>query len=416
MRFAPRPTVAILPLIAVYVLIVLANPSIQPYSDSTRYIWFAQNLTRGYYSPTPDVNLWNGPGYPMVLWPFAALGSPWVLAKLANCILMFGALVYFHATLRSYVSPRAAVASTYILGLWPPVLRIVPWLLSEVLSIFLACGFAFHVCRIRGDRRGRWLHLVAASLYVAYLSLTKVLYGYVVLVCLVAFAGLYAWRRRALLRSYAAVFGLGLALCVPYLVYTYSLTGKVFYWSTSGGLSLYWMASPYKSDLGDWHLPSAIKGIPKLAENHSEFFSEIGSLSQVKQDDALRRRAIENITGHPGAFLANWLANIGRLLFNYPYAYNPQRSSTYLYMLPGMFLAVACIVCIPASIARRAQLPTEIRALLLFAGVSLGGTSLLSAFNRFLLPVLPILLLWLAFVLTHFVRIAIAPTGYTRET
>lgn len=409
MRFPRRPAFALLPLAALYILIVLTHPSVPPYSDSTRYIWFADNLARGYYSPKPDINLWNGPGYPLILWPFAALGLPWVLAKLANCVFMFGALVYFHATLRSYVSPRAALITVYALGLWPPIIRIVPWLLTEVLSIFLVSGFAFHASKLGEQRRWRWLHLGIASLYMAYLSLTRVLYGYVMLACLIAFAGLYIWRRRALLKAYAMVFGLGLVLCVPYLIYTYSLTGKVFYWSTSGGLSLYWMASPYKSDLGDWHLPGTIKGTPKLAENHAEFFSEIGGLSQVKQDDALKKRAIENIARHPGAFLMNWLANVGRLLFNYPYSYNPQRLSTYLYMLPGMFLVVASLVCIRPTIARRKQLPTEIWALLLFAAVALGGGSLLSTFNRFLLPILPIALLWLCFVLTRLVKIEMAP-------
>ena len=45
----------------------------------------------------------------------------------------------------------------------------------------------------------------------------------------------------------------------------------------------------------------------------------------------------------------------------------------------------------------------------LFAAVALGGSSLLSAFNRFLLPVLPILLLWLCFALTRFLKIEITP-------
>ena len=408
MRFPRRPAFAFLPLVALYLLMVLASPSSAPFSDSTRYIWFAENLARGYYSPRPDINLWNGPGYPFLLWPFAALGLPWGLAKIVNCFLMFGALVYFHAMLRSYVSPRAALVTSYVLGLWPPILRIVPELLTEVLSIFLVCGFAFHVSRLGCRGRKFWFHLSMAAFYMAYLSLTRVYYGYVILVCLVAFAGLYLWKRRPLLRAYAIVFGLGLVLCIPYLIYTYSLTGRVFYWSTSAGLSLYWMASPYKSDLGDWHLPSTVKGIPQLAKNHAEFFSEIGSLSQVEQDAALRRRALENIAHHPGAFLKNCLANIGRLLFNYPYAYNPQRPSTYLYALPGMLLVVASLLCIRPTIARRRQVPAEFLALLIFGAVAFGGSSLLSAFNRFFLPLLPIVLLWLCFVLTRFVKIEIA--------
>jgi hypothetical protein len=413
MKLPKAPALRFLPLLVLYLLIVGVNPGTALLSDSARYIWFAKNLAHGYYSPQPDINLWNGPGYPLVLWPFAAVGLPWVWAKVANCFFMFGALLYFHALVRRYTSSRAALAGGYVLGLWPPILRIVPALLTEVLAILLVCGFAFHFCKIGRPGRVRWLHLGLAAAYMAYLALTRVFYGYVMLACLIAFAGIYVWRRAvrrrgALVARWAAVFGLGLLLCAPYLVYTHSLTGKPFYWATSGGLSLYWMASPYESDLGDWYLPGAIKGVPELSKNHSEFFAEIGHLSAVEQDDALKKRALENIAAHPEKFLKNWLANIGRLLFNYPYSYKPLRASTYLYMVPGILLVAVSLLCIPWTLRKRGRVPAEIWALLLVAAVAFGGNTLLSAFNRFLLPILPIVLLWICFVVTRLRRVETA--------
>jgi hypothetical protein len=408
MRFPKAPALRLLPLVAVYGWLVTMNPGIAQFSDSTRYIWFAENLTHGYYSPKAYINLWNGPGYPIMLWPFAALGLAWIWAKVANCILMFGAVLYFYALLRTYVSPRVALVGAYVLGLWPPILRIVPALLTEVLAIFLVCGFAFHFCRLGCGGR-RWLHLGAASAYLAYLALTRALYGYVILACLIAFAGACVWKRVVgmrgrLLARWAVVFGIGLLLCLPYLIYTYSLTGKPFYWSTSGGLSLYWMASPHKADLGDWHLPNAVKGIPELTKNHSAFFAEIGSLSAVEQDAALKRRALENIAAHPGKFARNWLANVGRLLFNSPYSYEREKSSIYLHIVPGVMLVGVSLLCIPLTLRNRRRVPPEMWALLLFAAVAFGGSSLLSAFNRFFLPILPIVLLWICFVVSRLVR------------
>lgn len=396
-----------LPLLLVYLVLVFSKPSYAPMSDSTRYVWFAENLARGYYSPKHDLNLWNGPGYPLILAPFAFFKAPWFGAKLLNCVFMIGAVLYFYSMLRAYVPPRMALLIAYILGLWPPALRMVPSLMTEILSIFLVCGFAFHLCRLhRGEKHWR-THLLLASIYMGYLALTRVLFGYVILTGFVVYLALYIWKRRGVFRDYLMVYVFAMLVASPYLVYTYSSTGRIFYWSNSGGLSLYWMASPYKGDFGDWHLPGTLKTNPELDKNHQEFFARIGSLSAVEQDEALKTEALQNIAASPGKFVSNWLANVGRLLFNYPYSYTPQRPSTYLYMLPGMVLSVLSILCIYPTYAARSQIPREIWALLLFGAVSFGGSSLLSAFNRFFLPILPVALLWLGFVLARLVKVKV---------
>jgi hypothetical protein len=64
---------------------------------------------------------------------------------------------------------------------------------------------------------------------------------------------------------------LGMAVCIPYLVYTYSNAHRIFYWSDSGGSQLYWMASGQSSDLGDWHNSPTVFTDPHLAP-HRPFF------------------------------------------------------------------------------------------------------------------------------------------------
>ncbi|MFZ1947106.1 MAG: hypothetical protein WAW06_06135 [bacterium] len=422
-----RARLLLLPLAVLYLAIALASPSSPPTGDTARYVRFAENLTRGHYSSPGEVNLWNGPGYPLMLAPFVALKLPWVWAKILNAALLVAALAYFQATLGRYVSPKCAVIATCVLGLWPPLVKMVPLLLSEVPSVFLVCGFAFHFCACQAGRapasraRGNSLvHTIVSALFLGYLALTRVLFGYVALTLAVLSLAVYAWRRKpAFLRS-ALVSVLALVICLPYLVYTYSLTGRPFYWATSGGLSLYWMASPYQGDLGDWHTPGAVVRIPELARNHADFFTEIGRLSPVAQDDALRRRALENIGAHPGRYLANWVANLGRLIFNYPYSYRTERPSPWLHVIPGALLVAALAWSALALGARRirrrnqasggtrvseearrqgeTQIPAEIWVLALFGLAAFGGSSLLSAFNRFLLPILPVALLWIASV------------------
>ncbi len=65
---------------------------------------------------------------------------------------------------------------------------------------------------------------------------------------------------------------MALIWCVPYLLMTYSLTGKPFYWGSSGGLSLYWMSTPYDTEMGDWFSKIDVKERPELF-HHRDFLS-----------------------------------------------------------------------------------------------------------------------------------------------
>ena len=78
------------------------------------------------------------------------------------------------------------------------------------------------------------------------------LFGYVVgAAILIYLVASIIYRKRWALRA-LAVASIALAVCVPYLYRNYSLTGRVFYWAQSGGLSLYWMSSPMGEEYGDW--------------------------------------------------------------------------------------------------------------------------------------------------------------------
>src|SRR6266851_5649506 len=90
-----RTLTRLAPLLIVYafVFFVASRPTLE--GDEPRYAEFATHLTHGYYSDRPDVNLWNGPGYPLVLAPFVALHLPWRVVKAVNVFFLFGAVVYF---------------------------------------------------------------------------------------------------------------------------------------------------------------------------------------------------------------------------------------------------------------------------------------------------------------------------------
>jgi Methyltransferase domain len=160
----------------------------------------------------------------------------------------------------------------------------------------------------------------------------------------------------------------------------------------------------YPSELGSWFSVTDVKEKPELAP-HREFFANLERLSDVEQDDALKKQAVYNITHHPAKFAVNWAANVGRLLFSYPFSLGSDRLTTYFYMAPNIFVVVLLLLSLfPAALRPRA-IPFEMWALLIFALTAFGGSTLLSAYDRQFRPLVPILCAWMAFVYVRVLRI-----------
>jgi hypothetical protein len=406
-KIVTRQIPKLVPLLLLYLaLIILLSPDTFQRAEAY-YFGYAEHLLEN--DDSPPATLWWGPGYSLVLIPFAALNAPLLAARLMNAFFLFGALIYFYRTVSLYVAERDSLIFTYVLGLYPPLMRELPLLLTENLVYLLICGFMFHFCKLFQGTGKKPFHLLAASLYLAYLALTKIFFGYVILTGLVFYLIVFVWRRRDQRKITTLVYGLSLLWCIPYLLVTYSLTGKVFYWATSGGMSLYWMSSPYAGELGSWFSDDDVQALPELSP-HREFFAGIADLSEVERDEALKKQALDNIIHHPSRFLMNWIANVGRLLFSYPFSYTPQKISTYFYLLPNMFLVVFLVVSVYPATLRRRAIPYEIYAVLLFALIAVGGTSLLCAYDRQFRPLVPIFLLWLSFVYVRILRIELRGT------
>ncbi|PYO51142.1 MAG: hypothetical protein DMD72_00420 [Gemmatimonadetes bacterium] len=407
-------TAKFLPLLALYLAIVLVFAKDGFQGDESRYVQYASNLTQGYYAD-PVYVLWNGPGYPLLLAPCMALGCSWLLVKLLNAFFLFGGLLYFYRTLTFYLSEQMATFFAFLLGLYPPILQEAPALLTEPLAFFLICAFCFYYCRLGQQPEGRVATLLAA-VCLGWLALTKIFFGYVLLASLFCFLLLSLWSGRQEHRRSWRTFLLALILCMPYLFYTYTVTGRVFYWGNSGGTSAYWISTPYREELGDWNgSPGHLRqNNENLILNHGAYFGRLANLPPIEWDGELEKRALQNITEHPGKFLLNLLANIGRLLFSYPFSYTPQKLSTFVYLIPNMFLVVVFVLLILPAWMARGVIPPELKALLLVAGVAFCGSSLLSGYHRQAQILVPIILLWIAYVLTRVleIRIRVHETGH----
>ena len=393
-----------LPLLSLYLVIAVIASSPAFVGDEDGYVENASRMVHGQAVSPQDLRLWWGPGYPFVLVPFIVFRLPWIVAKCLNAGFLFGAVIYFYRLIQRYIPGTAALVITFALGLYLPFMPELPYLLPECMTILLICGFMFHFCSVYNNAHRFRLHLAAASVYLAYLALTKVFFGYVIVTILVLWLGLLLWRRTPALRNALMVFVLALIWCVPYLLYTRSLTGRNFYWGTSGGMSLYWISTPYPSELGSWFSVTDVNEKPELAP-HREFFAKLERFSDVERDDALKKQAVYNITHHPAKYVANWAANVGRLLFSYPFSLGSDRLSTYFYMVPNMFVVVLFLLSLfPAALRPRA-IPFEMWALLIFALTAFSGSTLLSAYDRQFRPLVPMLCAWMGFVYVRVLRI-----------
>jgi hypothetical protein len=101
------------------------------------------------------------------------------------------------------------------------------------------------------------------------------------------------------------------------------------------------------------------------------------------------------------------LANIGRLLFSYPFSYTPQKLSTFVYLVPNMFLVVLFVLLILPAWMARSVIPPELKSLVLVAGVAFCASSLVSGYHRQAQILVPIILLWIAYILTRVLEIRI---------
>lgn len=404
-----RTKLALSPLLCVYVLATFFFP--RRASDERNYVELAHNLLDGHYAglgwrpATPygtsadpaNPDLWFGPGLPSALAPLVAVDLPIEALRLTGAIFLFGAVLVFHELLRLRISEGTALVGAYALGLYFPFYVLLPTVHSEPLAILLIVSMLYLLSRYLAG--GGLAYGIAAAAAAAGVAMTRVAYGWVLTGMLVAF-GLW-WlvsRRRDVLRV-AGVYALALALCLPWLAFTYSVTERLFVWGNSGSLSLYWMSSPYPQDLGDWRggAYEVVVSDPRLA-HHREFFLELAPLDPTEQNRRLERRAIENIRGSPGKFAKNVAANVSRMTLGFPFSATQEKLNTLYYLVPNAVILWALVGCAALLLAtRRHTFGFEGIVFGAFAGLAFALHSLLAAFPRMIMPLIPIAL-WFVFV------------------
>ena len=424
-----KPAIYLWPILAIYLGIVAKFAANEPLGDGIRFWAYAGNILKGTYA-TPEVGMLHmGPGYPMLLSIFRGLDIPIFIAIALNTILLFGACVYLYKIISQFLPPKVAIVITYAFAFWDPFLLY--WmqkLCSEPLVVFLIVYAIYHLLNYYNTPHTKILLKISAAL--AYIALTKVIFGYVLLVFLILSAIIYVISKQKVFHKNIMIAGLALLFCLPYLGYTYKETGKLFYWGNSGGELLYWTASPHQTDLGEWHAAGPgmndffaqrhnLSGIDpdlvyevnelitkRIYQDHKTFKEKLNGLGSYSADALYKQEAIKNIKAHPINFIKNWIMNIGRITLGYPHALfaKPPFSSfmSLLNIIKSSFLVVFFILSLLLSLRLRKQIPHAYWSILLFGMIYFGGVSILAAQSqRFLIPIFPILFIWMGYLASY---------------
>lgn len=422
-RLHGNPYVLFIPFLIFYLIIVWALRHHPVISDETRYIGYAQNIMHGFYSPpAPNIFLWNGPGYPVFLIPFVALKFPMVCIAMLNAILLYLSVVILFKILQRYISFRNAFLVSVFWACNINAYITMIYVFTESLTTFLIILLAY--CLIKTFEQPSKKYVFISGFILGYIILTKVVFAYVLLPMLAGFFLCWIFRRKNIFyQKSLKILLIALATTLPYLAYTFHLTGKIYYWGNSGGQQLYWMSTPHSGEYGDFQSPflefknNPIPRIqipayePILKYRHKEDMEKVlnnkchSFFLGTEQDEAFKSLAIKNIISHPLKYMMNCISNTGRMLFNYPYSYSSETPVTLFRMPFNVILVVLMLFCIIPTALNWKRIIFPLRFMLIFTCLYLLASISLCALPRVFTIIIPVLLFWVVFIMKKSLKI-----------
>lgn len=436
--FFNNPYLLYSPFLVLLILFVLKYSTNQIWGDEGYYLLFANNLLNGFYSPpAPDISLHYGPGYPLILAPFVAFNAPHILIKLVNPVFYFLSIIFLHKTLILVVNKKLAVIGSLFWALYYEAYYFMHRMHSEIFVAFLIVLLVYTTTIAFRNLKQPYKdkNIYFAGFLFGFIALTKVIFGYVILVILTGtiFFRIINKDNQRYKRAFAIAF-IALITTAPYLAYTYKITNRLFYWGTTGGNNLYWLTNPSNNEYGMWlpdpdildttiNKPSKtdLKNLGQLGTldpfvfipgaqdsvnlKHQEDFKEIKRYTGLERDDILKKMAIRNIKEHPIIFAKNCFCNIGRIIFNYPNAYMLQKPTNLVHFFANGIIVVFLIFCTIIFMINWNKTLFQIRFLFLISIIYLGGSVLGSAENRMFTIIVPFFIHFIAYTIQNSLHI-----------
>lgn len=414
-----NPYLLFSPFLIAFILLVFILPTDGLSGDQPRYLECAINLLHGYFSPSkPNIQLINGPGYPIILMPFIALNLPIISITIMNAFFYYFSIIFIFKALNEFLSFSLSLIFSFAWSLYFVAYPHIPYIATETFTYLLISLFIYNIIMSykHADYKSSKKYIFLSGFILGYIVLTKIIFGYVLMFLLIGNVLLWIFNKKNIHYKKSLIIVLFAFLTTtPYLVYTYHMTGRLFYWGM-GGDSLFWMSTPFEGEYGDW--TNSLEKNPMISANfniqgadsilrahHLADYTEINKYSGLDRDDAFKRLAIRNIRSNPIKFAQNILHNIGRLVFHYPFSYAIQKPKNLLiFPINGILLTLILFSLVP-TIINWARFPFPLKFLLVLAFLYLGASAIATAFVRMFTIVVPIIIIWIAFVLQNTVRI-----------
>jgi hypothetical protein len=415
--FDLNPLLVFFPFLILFILIILNFGSNELIGDEVRYFNFANNILAGFYSPpSPDINLWNGPGYPLFLTPFVWLQVPLIFLKLTNAFLQYFSIILLFKAVKKFTSKKYALIFSFSWAFYYISYQELYFLLTEPLTSFLCALIVFLISRINDSSYSSIKYHVLTGFSIGLLALTKIIFGYVLIsMIFIYIVNFYFYDNSKKIKKIIYMLSLAFLINIPYLVYTYNLTDKILYWGNSGGSSLYWMSTPIEGEFGEWnnhnfsvncgHDPKIPCNASLFAINHSKDFEVINQLVGVAKDDKFKEFALRNIKKNPLKYLRNCISNVSRMFFGIPNSYFYQREQTILRILPNSVIFSVLIFCSVITAINFKTVRVEIKMVVGFIFLYLLFSTLVSAYPRQFYVIVPLLFFWFSYVISSSVVI-----------
>ena len=450
-KLPKNPYILFFPFLILYTIYVLVFPPNGTAGDAPQYLSYAESLLSFHFKEPLFDTGWipTGPGYPIILMPFVLFKLPLICITLLNALFYYLSIILIFKSLQLLVEQRMAVLTSLFWAFYVNSFFYMNLIGSEVFTSFLIALLIFSVLKTFNSIEVKKIkkYLIISGITLGFIILTKVIFGYVVLVLLLGSIALWFRNKKSVNFSRVLMILLiSFGLTIPYLTYTYYHTGKIFYWATSGGNNLYWLTTPYEGEYGDWQSFSMLRKAStgeyegnriyyndSNISNHLKVYYENINYNKIPQndkfgvmqmnyiqDDKFKSIAINNIKKHPVKFLQNWINNIERILFNYPYSYILQNPRSLFKTLLNAFICVLLLFSLIPTYKNWYKINFAIRFLIFFSLIYLGGSTFGSAESRMFSITAPVLLLWIAFILQNTIKInlkfnAVLPNTHEKE-
>lgn len=411
-KITKNPYLLFLPFLIIYIIYILINPS-DFSGDDIRYLQFAKNLIHGFYSPpAPNIDLTNGPGYPLLLSPFVAMGLPLIYMALLNAVFYYLSIIFLFKALKQTVELNTALIFSCFWACYYIAFQTMNTIVPESFTFFLVSLLIFFLVNIfkTNNFKDARRYIFLAGFTIGFIILTKMIFGYVLLLMLSGCVLFWTTDIKNInYRKGIFILLIAFVTVAPYLIYTYNLTGRIFYWGF-GSDTLYWMSNPYDREYGDWKgeltLGTVSMGnynIPgaddTLRAHHGKIFQDISQYKGIERDDAFKRIAFFNIKSHPFKYAKNMILNTGRLIFHYPFSYSVQRPKILLVLPLNGIVLTLILFCLFPTFRNWSKIGFHIRFMLFFCFIYLGLSTLVTAYVRMFTIIVPILLFWFAYII-----------------